>query len=64
MNWADLLMRFYLLVSSDTTPTPSSTPTPRPRPYTIYVEGNVGCGKSTFLQLFEGDGRIQARAES
>ena len=28
-------------------------------PFTIYVEGNVGCGKSTFLELFEGDPRIQ-----
>ena len=33
--------------------------TEKVRPYTIYVEGNVGCGKSTFLELFEGDERIQ-----
>jgi hypothetical protein len=28
-------------------------------PYTIYIEGNVGCGKSTFLELFRGDPNIQ-----
>ncbi len=33
--------------------------TEKVRPYTIYVEGNVGCGKSTFLELFESDKRIQ-----
>ena len=28
-------------------------------PYTIYVEGNVGCGKSTFLELFDANEQIQ-----
>ena len=28
-------------------------------PYTIYIEGNVGCGKSTFLELFRGYPSIQ-----
>ena len=32
-------------------------------PYTIYVEGNVGCGKSTFLELFEGNDRIEVVQE-
>jgi hypothetical protein len=42
----------------------SSTPnniveTSKRTPYTIYVEGNVGCGKSTFLELFAGNDQIQ-----
>jgi hypothetical protein len=42
----------------------SSTPnniveTSKITPYTIYVEGNVGCGKSTFLELFAGNEQIQ-----
>ena len=28
-------------------------------PYTIYIEGNVGCGKSTFLELFRSYPNIQ-----
>lgn len=32
-------------------------------PYTILVEGNVGCGKSTFLTLFEGLKNIEVVQE-
>ena len=74
MNFSELLLRFYLIMTSKddgstsrerhTTTTPSTASvTPQSdvikKPFTIYVEGNVGCGKSTFLELFEGDPRIQ-----
>jgi len=50
MEVAALLAKLYLLLSSVTVEQ-QSTRTPG-RPFTIVVEGNVGCGKTTALEYF------------
>jgi len=67
MNFGELFARLFLIYTTSETLTSTTTPSTRATtqkdvgkiPFTIYVEGNVGCGKSTFLELFEGDDRVQ-----
>ena len=64
MKWLEVFFRTFFLLNSGSSnddassssvscpPTANGAAFNRSRPFTVHVEGNVGCGKSTMLEFF------------